>query len=55
MLMAKRPSIRDVIAFPKIQSGADVMSEAPNYVDDKQLRELHIRTVMPKKKEDKNK
>jgi aspartyl-tRNA synthetase len=43
MLMAKRPSIRDVIAFPKTQNANDMMSEAPNLVDDKQLRELHIR------------
>ena len=49
MLMAKRPSIRDVIAFPKTQSGTDVMSQAPSTVEDKQLRELHIRTVVPKK------
>ncbi len=43
MLMAKRPSIRDVIAFPKTQNANDMMSEAPNVVDEKQLRELHIR------------
>jgi aspartyl-tRNA synthetase len=43
MLMAKRPSIRDVIAFPKTQNANDMMSEAPNLVDEKQLRELHIR------------
>ena len=53
MLMAKRPSIRDVIAFPKTQSGTDVMSQAPSTVEDKQLRELHIRTVVPKKTEKK--
>ena len=53
MFMAKRPSIRDVIAFPKTQSGTDVMSQAPSTVEDKQLRELHIRTVVPKKTEKK--
>ncbi len=51
MLMAKRKSIRDVIAFPKTQSAADVMSHAPSPVDDKQLRELSIRTAVKKKEE----
>ncbi len=43
MLMAQRKSIRDVIAFPKTQSAIDPMSHAPSEVDEKQLRELHIR------------
>lgn len=43
MLMAKRPSIRDVIAFPKTQSATDLMAQAPNTVEEKQLRELYIR------------
>ena len=51
MLMAKRPSIRDVIAFPKTQSAMDLMSQAPNFVDDKQMRELHIRSTVLKKEE----
>ena len=50
MLMAKRKSIRDVIAFPKTQSAADVMAQAPDMVDEKQLRELSIRTAVAKKK-----
>ena len=51
MLMAKRRSIRDVIPFPKTQSASDVMCQAPSPVDEKQLRELYIRTAVPKKKQ----
>ena len=49
MLMAKRQSIRDVIAFPKTQSASDLMSQAPSTVAPKQLRELHIKTDTDKK------
>lgn len=42
MLMAKEDSIRDVIAFPKVKDASCLMSEAPNVVDEKQLRELGI-------------
>ena len=49
MIMAKRPSIRDVIAFPKTQSASCLMTQAPNDVDEKQLRELHIRSTVVKK------
>ena len=42
MLLEGTENIRDVIAFPKTQTGADLMSEAPNDVDAEQLKELHV-------------
>lgn len=46
MLMAKRKSIRDVIAFPKTQSASDVMSDAPSKVEEKQLKDLCLKTTV---------
>jgi aspartyl-tRNA synthetase len=49
MLLRGTSNIRDVIAFPKTQSGADLMCGSPSELDDKQLRETHIRLSMPAK------
>jgi aspartyl-tRNA synthetase len=49
MLLAGCDAIRDVIAFPKTQKASCLMSEAPSQADPKQLEELFIRTVVPKK------
>ena len=47
MLLAGTENIRDVIAFPKTQTGQDLMTQAPGPIDDFQLEELHVRSVAP--------
>jgi len=49
MILRGVNNIRDVIAFPKTQSGSDLMCGSPSPVDEKQLRETHIRVVLPTK------
>ncbi|MEJ2373309.1 MAG: aspartate--tRNA ligase, partial [Sulfurimonas sp.] len=43
MLITKKSSIRDVIAFPKTQKASCILTDAPSAVDNDQLRDLHIR------------
>ncbi|MFI3249564.1 MAG: aspartate--tRNA ligase [Eubacteriales bacterium] len=52
MLMTHRDSIRDVIAFPKVQNASELMTKSPDVVDQKQLDELGI-SVTAKQSEDK--
>src|SRR3954466_15293932 len=47
MILRNIANIRDVIAFPKTQSGADIMVGAPSPIDEKQLKETHIRVFAP--------
>ncbi|MEK6746707.1 MAG: aspartate--tRNA ligase [Pseudomonadota bacterium] len=50
MLLADEPNIREVIAFPMNQKAEDLLMQAPNVADDKQLRELHLQ-LSPKAKQ----
>ncbi len=49
MLICGADSLRDVLAFPKIKDASELMSDCPAVVDDKQLEELHIKTVLSEK------
>lgn len=48
MLLLGNDNIRDVIAFPKTQKAADMLTGAPSTVDDRQLRDLHLKVNTPK-------
>ena len=54
-IMTKSISIRDVIAFPKNKAAQDVMLDSPSDVSEKQLKEVFIKTDIPKKEEKKKK
>jgi aspartyl-tRNA synthetase len=47
MVLAGKTSIRDVIAFPKTTSGASLMDECPSEIDERDLRELHLKLDLP--------
>ena len=46
MIICKADSLRDVVAFPKVQNASELMSSCPAEVDESQLEELHIKTVL---------
>ena len=46
-ILGGQESIRDFIAFPKNNNGRDVMIDAPAFIDDEQLRELHLKLDLP--------
>jgi aspartyl-tRNA synthetase len=50
MLLRGIENIRDVIAFPKTQSGSDLMCGAPSQIEEKQLKEANVRVVLPQPK-----
>ncbi len=51
MILAGESSLREVIAFPKNQRAQDLMLGAPSPIDERQLRELHLRIVYPEEQE----
>mgnify|MGYP005621142025 FL=1 len=52
-ILTQRTSIRDVIAFPKNQKGQEMMTVSPGIATPEQLRDLHVKAVIPKKEEPK--
>jgi aspartyl-tRNA synthetase len=55
MILCGEDSIRDVIAFPKTQTGVCPMTSAPSPVDDQQYKDLHIKSAVEDKKEEEDK
>ena len=49
-ILAKKQSIRDVIAFPKTQKGQDLMAAAPSEATDRQIRDLHVARMIKQDK-----
>lgn len=49
MIICGADSLRDVVAFPKVQNASELMSACPASVDESQLEELHIKTVLSDK------
>ena len=49
MLLCGAESLRDVVAFPKVKDASELMSQCPSTVDEKQLEELHIKTLVSEK------
>ena len=49
MIFAGRDSIRDVIAFPKVQNASELMTNCPDFVDEQQLHDLHIQVTEKEK------
>ena len=52
-ILTQRTSIRDVIAFPKNQKGQEMMTSSPGIATAEQLRDLHVKAVLPKQDEPK--
>ena len=52
-ILTQRTSIRDVIAFPKNQKGQEMMTSSPGIATPEQLRDLHVKAVLPNKEEPK--
>jgi aspartyl-tRNA synthetase len=49
MILSKTESIRDVIAFPKTQTAACLLTDAPSMVSKAQLKELNVKVTLPNK------
>ncbi|MBS0185001.1 MAG: aspartate--tRNA ligase [Proteobacteria bacterium] len=50
MLLADEPNIREIIAFPLTQKAEDLLMQAPAFVPEERLKELHLRANLPKQK-----